>query len=89
MNAACGFARRVVEVPAQIDPTERMLRECIAEAERDKETDEYTEQKLRELAEFFDTTTAWYGQVRQWPTGALTKFVKVGGKVRTLLGFGG
>ena len=73
----------------EIDPTERLLRECIAEAEKDKETDEYTQQKLRELAEFFDTTTAWYGQVRQWPTGALTKFVRAGDKIRKLLGIGG
>ena len=73
----------------EIDPTERMLRECIAEAEKDKETDEYTEQKLRELAAFFDTTTAWYGQIRQWPAGALTRFVKGGDKIRKLLGIGG
>ncbi len=73
----------------EFDPTERLLRECIAEAEKDKETDEYTEQKLRELADFFDTTTAWYSQIRQWPTGALTKFVKVGDKIRKLLGIGG
>jgi len=73
----------------EFDPTERLLRECIAEAERDKETDEYTEQKLRELVDFFETTSAWYGQVRQWPTGALTKFVRVGDKIRKLLGIGG
>ena len=73
----------------EIDPTMAMLRECIAEAEKDKETDEYTEQKLRELAEFFDTTTAWYVQIRQWPTGALTKFVKAGDKIRKLLGIAG
>ena len=72
----------------EIDPTERLLRECIAEAEKDKETDKYTEQKLRELADFFNTTTAWYGQIRQWPTGALAKFVKAGDKIRNLLGIG-
>ena len=73
----------------EIDPTLAMLRDCAAEAHKDKETDEYTEQKLRELAEFFDTTTAWYGQIRQWPTGALTRFVKMGDKIRKLLGIGG
>ncbi len=73
----------------EIDPTERVLRECIAEAEKDKETDGYTKQRLRELADFFETTTAWYGQIRQWPTGALTKFVKAGDKIRKLLGIGG
>ena len=73
----------------EIDPTLALLRECVAEAEADKETDPHTEQKLRELADFFDTTTAWYAQIRQWPTGALTKFVKLGDKVRKLVGIGG
>lgn len=73
----------------EIDPTITLLRACVAEAEKDKETDEYTEQKLRELAEFFDTTTAWYGQIRLWPTVALAKFVKAGDKIRKLLGVGG
>jgi len=73
----------------EIDPTITMLRECVAEAEKDKATNEYTEQKLRELAEFFETTTEWYGQIRSWPTVALTKFVKLGDKIRKLLGIGG
>jgi DNA-binding transcriptional regulator GbsR (MarR family) len=73
----------------EIDPTVALLRDCVAEAHKDKETDEYTEQKLKELADFFDTTTSWYGQIRQWPTGALTKFVKASDKIRKLLGIGG
>jgi len=73
----------------EIDPTVALLRDCVAEAHKDKETDEFTEQKLKELADFFDTTTSWYGQIRQWPTGALTRFVKAGDKIRKLLGIGG
>jgi DNA-binding transcriptional regulator GbsR (MarR family) len=73
----------------EIDPTVALLRECVTEAHKDKETDEYTEQKLQELADFFDTTTAWYGQIRQWPTAALTRFVKASDKIRKLLGIGG
>lgn len=73
----------------EIDPTVAMLRECVTEAHKDKETDEYTEQKLRELADFFDITTAWYAQIRLWPTGALTKFVKAADKIKKLLGIGG
>ena len=72
----------------EIDPTLALLRDCVAEAEKDKETDEYTEQKLRELADFFALTTAWYGQIRQWPTSALTKFVKASDKIRKTLGLG-
>lgn len=73
----------------EIDPTMRMLRECIEAAEKDKETDEFTEQKLRDLHNFFETTTAWYVQVRQWPTAAMIKFVKLGDKVLKVLGLGG
>ena len=73
----------------EIDPTMRMLRECIVEAEKDKATDEFTGQRLRDLHNFFDTTTAWYVQVRQWPTSAMVKFVKLGDKVLKVLGLGG
>jgi len=73
----------------EIDPTLAVLRECIAEAEKDKETDNYTHTRLTDLAEFFETTTAWYSQIRQWPTSALTKFVKLGDKIRKLIGAGG
>jgi DNA-binding transcriptional regulator GbsR (MarR family) len=73
----------------EFDPTGHLIGECIAEAEKDQATDKYTTQKLREMAEFFDTTSAWYGQVRRWPTAALTKFINAGDKMRKLLGIGG
>jgi DNA-binding transcriptional regulator GbsR (MarR family) len=73
----------------EFDPTERLLRECIEESKSDKATDEYTEKKLRELAGFFETTSAWYSQVRQWPISTLTSFLKAGDKIRNLLGMGG
>ena len=46
----------------EFDPTMRMLHECIAEAANDKATDDYTQERLRELYKFFETTTAWYAQ---------------------------
>ena len=73
----------------EIDPTLRMLHECIEQAHRDKATDEYTEQKLRELHDFFAVTTAWYVQVRQWPANTMIRFVKLGDKVLKLLRLGG
>jgi DNA-binding transcriptional regulator GbsR (MarR family) len=72
----------------EIDPTLAMLRECVAEAERDPKADRHTLARLRELAEFFEVTSRWYGQVRQWPGPALTKFMKLGDKVRRLAGLG-
>jgi len=72
----------------EIDPTLEMLEECIAEAEKDKETDEYTEERLKALRDFFRTTMAWYDQLRQWPTQAIIRFVKLGDKVTRMLGLG-
>src|SRR5437660_896067 len=37
----------------EIDPTLSMLRGCIGEAEKDKDTDKYTVERLRELTGFF------------------------------------
>ena len=71
----------------EIDPTLKMLRDCIAEADK-KDPDKHTQERLRALADFFETTTAWYAEVRSWPTNALPKFVKVGDKIRRLLGRG-
>jgi len=31
-------------------------------------------------------TTAWYNQVRSWPAKALPKFVKLGARIKKLLG---
>ena len=73
----------------EFDPTMRMLHDCIVEAEKDKATDEFTEERLRELYKFFETVTACYVQVRRWPTAALFKFMKAGDKVLKVLGFGG
>jgi DNA-binding transcriptional regulator GbsR (MarR family) len=70
----------------EIDPTLQVLRECLAEAGKDKRTDKYTEERLRELAGFFETTTAWYHQVSSLPTQALAKFAGLGGRLRKWLG---
>ncbi len=73
----------------EIDPTLAVLRECLAESGNEKGTNPYTQKRLRELCDFFEQTTGWYAQVRQWPATALTRFMKLGGKVRSALGLDG
>jgi DNA-binding transcriptional regulator GbsR (MarR family) len=69
----------------EIDPTVALLRELVAEAARSpREAD--THERLSELLSFFDTMTTWYGQIRSLPQGAVIRFVKMGSKVRKLLG---
>ena len=66
----------------EIDPTVALLRECAAQARPGS----HAADRLGELLEFFETTTGWYGQIRQWPTTVLTKMLKLGDKTRKLLG---
>lgn len=70
----------------EIDPTLAMLRASISQANGDSGTDAYTIERMRDLADFFEATTAWYAQVRSWPTAALLRFVRLGDRVRKLLG---
>ena len=69
----------------EIDPTLEMIQDCLKELENEKTRDDYTKERLEALREFFTTTTAWYNQVRQWPTQALVRFVKLGDKVLKFL----
>ena len=70
----------------EMDPTLLMLRECIAEAEQQKEKE--TLERLHALRDFFETTGSWYTQIRQWPTASVAKFVKLGDKALKLLKLG-
>jgi DNA-binding transcriptional regulator GbsR (MarR family) len=65
----------------EIDPTLAILEECIAEAGAGKDIDKHTEERLRELQRFFQTTTAWYQQVARLPGSALLKFLHAGDKL--------
>ena len=72
----------------EVDPTVAILEECIAEAEKEKDTDKNTEERLRELHRFFQTTTNWYAQVAKLPPSALSKFLNAGDKLLKGLGLG-
>jgi DNA-binding transcriptional regulator GbsR (MarR family) len=65
----------------EFDPTMLMLHDCIIEAGKDKATDQFTQERLRELYKFFETTSACYAQVRRWPSAAMVKFMKTGDRM--------
>jgi DNA-binding transcriptional regulator GbsR (MarR family) len=69
----------------EIDPTTKLLRECIEEAESGDETDAFTLERLKSLSNFFDVASQWYLQVRQWPVDELVKLMKLGGKLQKLV----
>jgi DNA-binding transcriptional regulator GbsR (MarR family) len=69
----------------EIDPTIELLQECMTEAAKEKETDEHTVARLKELHRFFETTSNWYDQVRKLPSAALVKFLSAGDKLMKFL----
>jgi DNA-binding transcriptional regulator GbsR (MarR family) len=73
----------------ELDPTLTVLRDCLNQAESEKKSDKYTQERLQALLDFFETSMGWYMQVRQWPAPVLNRFLKLGDKVRKLLGMTG
>lgn len=55
----------------EIDPTLRLLRECVAEAEAGPRTDSHTVERLQAMRAFFESVTGAYEQIRDLPSGAL------------------
>ena len=72
----------------EVDPTLSILRDCVIEAEKAGQKESYAKQRLADLLDFFETTTAWYQQLRRLPTAAMVKFVRTGDKVLKGVGLG-
>ena len=70
----------------EIDPTVELLRACVEEAERAGSKDKYTHQRLAAMKDFFETVSGWYAQLSLLPTSGLVKLVKMGEKIRKLVG---
>lgn len=70
----------------EIDPTIALLKECLEEAKASRQKDPATERRLNELLSFFESMSSWYIQIRKLPKSATIKFIKMGPKIRKLIG---
>jgi DNA-binding transcriptional regulator GbsR (MarR family) len=70
----------------EADPTLAMLRDAVAETKKPGVADTYTRERLADLLQFFELTTAWVEQTRKLPTPAVVRMVKAGDKIAKLLG---
>jgi len=68
----------------EIDPTLRVLAECVAESKADSDT--YSHERLVSMLEFLTAMTGMFEEIMRMPTPALKGMVKLRGKVITLLG---
>jgi len=70
----------------EVDPTLKVLQDCVAEIDSSGKNDAYIREHLLELLDFFATMVSLYEEVRQLPGERLRQFVKLRGTLRKLLG---
>jgi len=70
----------------EIDPTLAMLRQCVADAATDQETDPEIKARIARMLEFMQTLTTWYEQVSRLPKSTLVTLMKMGGKIARFVG---
>jgi DNA-binding transcriptional regulator GbsR (MarR family) len=70
----------------EIDPTLRVISECVAELKANPHGDAYTRERLESMLEFLNVMTGLFEEVIRMPAPALKGVGKLRGKVVTLLG---
>ena len=70
----------------EIEPTLRVLRDCIGESSKPKSAAPYTRERLTELLNFFEIATTAYEQMEKLPTPAVLRLARLGDKAFKLLG---
>jgi DNA-binding transcriptional regulator GbsR (MarR family) len=70
----------------EIDPTLRVLSECVQELKSNAQSDAYTRERLESMLEFLTAMTGLFEEILRMPTGALKGVVKLRGQVISLLG---
>jgi DNA-binding transcriptional regulator GbsR (MarR family) len=74
----------------EMDPTLAMLRECMADAEKEKSgADETFRERVGQLLNFFETFNTFHAQMRKLSTPVLQRAVRLGDKAIKLLRLGG
>ncbi|HKT46062.1 MAG TPA: MarR family transcriptional regulator [Candidatus Acidoferrales bacterium] len=70
----------------EIDPTLRVIGECVQELKANPQGDAYTRERLESMLEFLTVMSGLFEEVLHMPTPALKGVGKLRGKVVTLLG---
>lgn len=69
----------------ELNPTLTMLRSCATEVDGEADTDPVTKQRIRNMLEFVESTSAWYEEISDVPTDTLTKLMKLGKRITRLV----
>lgn len=70
----------------EVAPTIRVLEECSALASSSSKEPDEVRKRIEAMLDFLKTSDGWYGQMRKLPREAVVGFIRMGGKVKKLLG---
>jgi DNA-binding transcriptional regulator GbsR (MarR family) len=62
-----------------------MLRKCALEVENDTQTNDVTKDRIRNMLQFFESTSDWYEKIQEVPTPTLQKLMKLGAGITKIL----
>jgi hypothetical protein len=68
-----------------MDPTLKMLRETQALLNDGAKVNALTQERLKEMLEFFELMDGWFGEIRRLPLASRVKLVKWGTRIRSWL----
>ncbi|MDJ0701522.1 MAG: ArsR family transcriptional regulator [Woeseiaceae bacterium] len=69
----------------ELNPTLTMLRTCAEQVEQEADTDPVTKQRIRNMRDFVQSTSAWYEEISDVPTSTLTRIMKLGKGIAKLV----
>lgn len=72
----------------EIDPTIAVLRDCVAQAVKDRETPAEIKERIESMLRFVETLDGWYVQVKGLPKSTLISLMKMGARVARFVGRG-
>ena len=72
----------------EIDPTLRILQECVGELEKAGTDAKYTRERLQEMLGFLTPTTGLFEELIQLTTATLKGITRIRGKLRSVIGMG-
>jgi DNA-binding transcriptional regulator GbsR (MarR family) len=72
----------------EIDPTLRVLQECVAELKKPVAGSAYTRERLEEMLEFLTSTSGLFEELVHLPTDALRGMARLRGRLKSLFSAG-
>lgn len=85
------MAKRIASVrkEREIDPALETLNTCLADAENNPRISKVQIERLEAMHDFTSTMDRWYGQMLNVPTPMLSRLIRMGDRVVSLLGLSG